>query len=280
MGLLGKLKDAVGIGSMKVDIQFANPGINPGDPIAGNAILHGAASDTRITSVLLQLVNFGVDVQTVDIISEDYWGGSDWETYERKFKHATTLFETFLAQDFTLAKGQRLEIPFDISTPPDLLPSDRFNRYVVKVVVDIPGMIDAKAARPLKVLVGAGMAMGGAARSGAPVEDAGDMPSPGERVLAFYEDAHYESTVLAVLPEGIHIQWDDGADSVVPFDAVLPSESAVPTPADLGVGQRVMARYGDGFYECSIDAVQGAQVGIQWDDGSQTWVGLHDVRLL
>lgn len=291
MGLFGKLKDAVGIGSMKVDINFATPGVNPGEPISGNAVLHGAASDTRVTSVLLQLVNFGVDVQTVDVITDDYWYGSDWETYEKKFKHTTVLFEMYLAQDFTLATGQRLELPFDIATPPDLFPSDKQNRYMLKILVDLPGKIDAKAAKPVKVLVGGGAAMAGGHGhavyhedgdydDGGYEDDGGDMPAPGERVLAFYDDAHYESTVLAVLANGIHIQWDDGADSVVPFEAVLPSESAVPTMGDLAIGQRVMARYGDGFYESSVGAVQPGQVGIQWDDGTQSWVGLHDVRLL
>ncbi len=282
MGLFGKLKDAVGIGSMKVDIVFASPGINPGEPLSGQAVLHSAASDTRVTSVLLQLVNFGVDIQTVDVIT-DYYSGSDWETYERKFKHVTILFEMFLAQDFVLAAGQRLELPFDIATPPDLLPSDKQNRYVLKIYVDLPGKIDAKATKPVKVLVGGGAPVadgydeGGYDDGG---DEGGDMPAPGERVLAFYDDAHYETTVLAVLANGVHVQWDDGSDSVVPFDAVLPSESAVPTAADLAVGQRVMARYGDGFYECSVGAVQPGQVGIQWDDGAQSWVGIHDVRLL
>ena len=276
MGLFGKLKDAVGIGSMKADIIYAVPGINPGEPIQGNVVLDGAASDTKVTSVLLQLVNFGVDVETVDVVTEDYYYGTEWETYERQFKHQTVLFEQYLAQDFTLAKGQRLELPIDISTPPDMLPSDKYNRYVVKIHVDIPGQIDAKCAKPLKVLMG-----GGAVAAGPDyADDGGDYPEPGERVLAFYEDAHYESTVLAVMPNGIHIQWDDGTDSVVPFETVLASESAVPTPADLGIGMRVMARYGDGFYEATVGAVQPGQVAINWDDGSQTWVGLHDIRLL
>ncbi len=54
----------------------------------------------------------------------------------------------------------------------------------------------------------------------------------------------------------------------------------MPGPGDLAPGQRVMAKFGDGFYEAAISAVQMNQMSIQWDDGSQSWVPITDVRLL
>ena len=147
MGLFGKLKDAVGIGSLKAEIRLNVPGINPGENISGNVVLSGAASDVKITSVLFQLVNFGVDIQTTEVITDDYYYGTQWDTYEKQFKYQTVLFEQYLAQDFTMAKGQNLELPFDITTPADMYASDKQNRYVLKIHVDIPGQIDAKCAK-------------------------------------------------------------------------------------------------------------------------------------
>jgi hypothetical protein len=155
--------------------------------------------------------------------------------------------------------------------------SDKQNRYVLKIHVDIPGQIDAKCAKPVRVLHGGGAPM---MDEEYPPEEEGDLPSPGERILGYYEDAFYECTVLNVTPGGVHVQWDDGTDSEVPMDSVLPSESAMPTPADVAIGQRVMAKYGDGFYEATVGAVQPGQLAINWDDGSQTWVPFTDVRLL
>lgn len=277
MGLFGKLKDAVGIGSLKAEVQFNAPGFNPGDSIAGKVLLHQAASDTKVTSVLLQLTNIGTDVETTDVLTDDYWYGAQWETYEQEFKYNSVLFEMYLAQDFVVTKGQKLELPFDITTPPDVLPTDKYNKYIIKVHVDIPGKIDTKCAKPVHIMTGGAMPVDDFGPQGGPGDD---LPAPGERILAYYEDAWYECTVAGIHDAGISVAWDDGTDSMVGFDQILPSESAMPGPADLGIGMRVMARYDEGFYEASISAISGAQIGIQWDDGSQSWVTLADVRLL
>ena len=285
MGLFGKLKDAVGIGSLKAEIQLNAPGYNPGDTLSGAVVLHGAASDTTVTSVLLQLANIGTDIETTEVITEDYWYGTSWETHDRKFKYNTVLFEMYLAQNFVVTNGQRLELPFDITTPPDLLATDKHNTYVLKTHVDLPGKVDCRAARAVHILVGAvGAAMDPTmdpAMMGPTMDEGGgDLPSPGERILGYYEDAWYECTVVQVGPQGVQVNWDDGAASMVTLDQILPSESAIPQPSDLAVGQRVMARYGEGFYEATIGAVSMQQVGIQWDDGAESWVELSDVRLL
>jgi len=283
MGLFGKLKDAVGIGSLKVEVVLDRPGLHPGDEISGNVVLSDAASDTKITSVLFQLVNFGIDIETTDVVTEDHYSGTQWDSYQKKFKHQTVLFETYLAQAFTIVKGQRLELPISITTPPDMLPSDKQNRYVLKVHVDIPGQIDSKVGKPLHIMTGGGSSepmMAGPGMDSSGPADGGDLPTPGERVLAYYEDAYYECTVLAADPAGAQVQWGDGTDSVVSMDVVLPSESAMPSPADLTVGQRVMARFDEGFFEAAVGAVEGDQVGVRWDDGGESFVSLSDVRLL
>lgn len=286
MGLFGKFKDAVGIGSLKAEIQLTAPGYYPGDVISGSVVLKDAASDTPVASVLLQLAHLGTTVAVTEIISENAWGATQWEAYEKKFKVNEVVFEQFLAQDFVVTRNQRLELPFDIGTPPDVNPSDQYNKWVLKVLVDLPGKMDAKATKPVKIMVGAG--------APPPVDDAGygggeappppgpdsDLPSPGERVLAFWDDAWYEATVVGVDPSGIAVTWDDGATATVSIDEVLPSESAVPGPGDLSRGQRVMARFEDAFHEATVASVSPRQVGIRWDDGSESMVALGDIRLL
>lgn len=290
MGIFGKLKDAVGIGSLKAEIQLTAPGYYPGDVISGSVVLKDSASDTPVASVLLQLTHLGTSVAITEIISENSWGDTQWEAYEKKFKVNEVVYEQFLAQDFVITRNQRLELPFDIGTPPDMNPSDQYNKWVLKVVADLPGKMDAKAAKPVKIMVGAA--------APPPVEDAGDapgfggvqapppsghdtdLPSPGERVLAFWDDAWYEATVVGVDPSGIEVTWDDGATATVSLDEVLPSESALPNPGDLSRGQRVMARFEDAFHEATVASVSPRQVGIRWDDGSESTVALDDVRLL
>jgi hypothetical protein len=278
MGLFGKLKDVVGVGSLKAEIVLTAPGFYPGDTLAGSVVLKDAATDTDVTSVLLELRRMGTDVERTDIVSEDYWGGTYWESYEKSFKVNEAVFEQFLAQDFVVAKGQRLELPFEITTPPDMAPSTGRTQWVLKAHVDLPGKMDCRVAKPVKIMVGGSMPM--EPYPPGPTGDDGDLPSPGERVLAFFEDAWYECTVAAVVPGGISVNWDDGTSSVVSLEEVLPSESAVPGPGDLAPGQRVMARYDLGFYEATIATVQRDQAGIQWDDGTQSWIPLHDIRLL
>lgn len=278
MGLFGKLKDAVGIGSLKADIQLTAPGYYPGDTVSGHVILHEAATDTQVTSVLLQLTQIGTDVEVTDVITDDYYYGQQLESYEQELKINEVVFEQFLAQDFTVTKGQKLELPFEISTPPDMPPTDGYNRWILKVYADLPGKVDAKVVKPVRFMVD-GDAMPAEPMYDAPPAD-DDMPVPGERILAWYDDAFYECTVNAVMPDGVDVHWDDETDSMVGFDQILPSESAIPGPADLGIGIRVMAKHGYGFYEASVGAVQMNQVGIQWDDGGQTWIPIHDVRLL
>ena len=275
MGLFGKLKDAVGIGSIKADVQLTAPGFYPGDTIAGNVILHEAASDTKVTSVLLQLNQIGTDVELTDVVTDDYYYGTQVESYEQEFRINETVYETFLGQDFEVTAGQRLELPFEVETPPDMAPSDKYNMWILKVHADLPGKVDARVNKPVKIMFDSNAPM----MDEEPMDQDDDMPSPGERVLAFY-DEWYEATVAGVMPDGVSINWDDGTNSMVSFDQLLPSETAIPGPNDLGVGQRVMVRFGDAFYEAAVGAVQMNQIGIQWDDGSQSWVGFHDVRVL
>lgn len=278
MGLFGKLKDAVGIGSIKADIQLTAPGYYPGDTVSGNVVLHEAASDTKVTSVLLQFTHIGTDVEVTDVYTDDYYYGTTVETYEQEYSINEVVFEQFLAQDFTVTKGQKLELPFEISTPPDMPPTDGYNQWLLKVHADLPGKVDARFTRPVKFMVDGAAPPAQPMYDAPPVDD--DMPVPGERILGWYEDAYYECTVNSVMPNGVNVHWDDGTDSIVMFDQILPSESAIPGPGDLGIGMRVMAKFGDGFYEASVGAIQAQQVGIQWDDGSQTWIPIFDVRLL
>ncbi len=277
MGLFGKLKDAVGVGSIKADIQLTAPGYYPGDTLAGNVVLQEAASDTKVTSVLIQLNHIGTDVEVTDVVTDDYYYGTTVETYEEEYSVNEIVYETFLGQDFVVTKGQRLELPFEVATPPDMAPSDGYNRWFLKCHVDLPGKVDCRVNKPLKIMVDANAP---APMMEPPVDDGGDMPAPGERILAYYEDAYYECTVNSVMPNGINVAWDDGSETMVGFDQILPSEGSIPGPADLGMGMRVMAKSGDGFYEAAIGAVQGNQAGIQWDDGTQSWVQLFDIRLL
>lgn len=278
MGLFGKLKDAVGVGSLKAEILLTAPGYYPGDTLAGNVVLSQAASDTQVTSVLIQLYRMGTDVERTDVISEDYWGGTYWESYEQSFKINEVVFEQFLAQDFVVTKGQRLELPFEVSTPPDMAPSDGYTQWVLKAHADLPGKIDCRAAKPVKVMVGGGAPM--EQYDPPPVDDGGDMPSPGERILGYYDGEWYECTVVSVDPQGLNVNWDDGTSSMVTYDQILPSESAIPGPGDLAPGQRVMVKFEEAFYEASIGSVQMNQASITWDDGSQSSVPLYDIRLL
>jgi hypothetical protein len=288
MGIFGKLKDAVGIGSLKAEIQLTAPGYYPGDVISGSVVLKDAASDTRVASVLLQLTHLGTNVAITEIVSENQWGDTQWEAYEKKFKVNEVVFEQFLAQDFVVTRNQRIELPFDIGTPPDMNPSDQFNKWVLKVLADLPGKMDAKATKPVKIMVGAAAPPpgygadddGGYGVQPPPPGPETDLPSPGERVLAFWDDAWYEATVVGVDPSGIAVTWDDGATATVSLDEVLPSESALPNPGDLSQGQRVMARFEDAFHEATVASVSPRQVGIRWDDGSESVVALDDVRLL
>jgi len=274
MGLFGKLKDAVGIGSLKAEIQMSAPGYYPGDTLTGNIILSEAATDTKVTSVLIQLVHAGTEVEITDVVTDDYYYGTQLEIYEEQFTVNEVVYETFLAQDFTVVTGQRMELPFEISTPPEMVPTDGYNQWMIKCHADLPGKVDCRTVRPLKIMID------GNAPVAAPPPPASDDPVPGERILAFYEDAYYECTVAQCQPQGVYVNWDDGTDSMVSWDSILPSESAIPAPVDLAIGMRVMARSGDGFYESSINAISGAQVGIQWDDGTSSWVTIGDVRLL
>ena len=287
MGLFGKLKDAVGIGSLKVEVQLTAPGFYPGETISGSVVLKDAASDTRVTSVLLQLTHLGTSVAVTEIISEGYWGGTQWEAYEKKFKINEVVFEQFLAQDFVVAGGQVLELPFDIGTPPDVAPSDKYNHWILKVHADLPGKMDAKATKSVKLMVGGAapppdrdLGYDPAAASAPPPGADSDLPSPGERVLAFWEDAWYECTVIGLGPGAITVTWDDGSTASVALEEVLPSESAMPGPADLAQGQRVMARWEDAFHEATVASVSPHQIGIRWDDGSESAVPIGDVRLL
>ncbi len=212
MGLFGKLKDAVGIGSLKADIILTAPGYYAGDTLAGNVVLSEAATDTKVTSVLLQLVRLGTDVEITDVVTDDYWHGPQLETYEQEFKINQVEFEQFVGQDFVVTKGQRLELPFEVNTPPDMEPTDQYNKWILKIHVDLPGKVDCRVAKPLKIMMGGG---GPVDYAPEPVDSGGDLPAPGERILAFYEDAHYECTVASVEQAGINVSWDDGTTSII-----------------------------------------------------------------
>lgn len=280
MGLFGKLKDKIGIGTLRAEIQLTQPGFEPGEPITGQVVLHSAASDTQVTSVLLQLVNYGTDVAVTEVVTEDYWRGTSWDAHEKKFKFNEVVYEQYMAQGFVLATGQRLELGFDIGTTPEVVPSTKYNGYMLKVHVDVPGQIDTRAAKPVHIMI-----------SGAPPPQLGmdgpgpapdDVPQPGEYILAYWEEDEcwYECTANMVDQHGVHVAWQDGSTSHVPFDSIHPYNSTGATPQDLAPGMRVLAKYGDGWYEATVGGASGAQVSISWDDGTQSWVSLVDVRLL
>ncbi len=279
MGLFGKIKDKIGVGSLKAEILLDQPGFEPGEAVVGKVALHSAASDTPVTSVLLQLVNFGTDVEVTEVITDDYWRGTSWESYENKFKYNQVVFEQYLAQSFTVAAAQKLEFEFNIGTTPEVVPTDKYNGYMLKVHVDVPRQIDTKAAKPVHIMMSGGpppqMGME------APAGDLGDVPEPGERILAYWEedDCWYECTTNMVDQYGVHVSWDDGSTSQVPFEMIRPSESAMPRSFDISNGMRVMAKYGEGWYEATVSLVSPEQVVIAWDDGSQSPVSFADVRL-
>jgi len=106
----------------------------------------------------------------------------------------------------------------------------------------------------------------------------GSAVAPGQRVLAYYEDGWYEATVAGVDARSVHINWDDGTSSPVEPDAVR--QLVMPGPGKIQAGQRVMARYEETFYEATVGAVSPGQVGISWDDGTESWVPEGDVRLI
>ena len=280
MGLFGKIKDKIGVGSLKAEILLDQPGFEPGEPVAGKVALHSAASDTQVTSVLLQLVNFGTDVEVTEVVTDDYYYGTSWDSFEKKFKYNQVVFEQYLAQSFTVAAAQKLEFEFNIGTTPDVIPTDKYNGYMLKVHVDIPRQIDTKAAKPVHIMFSGGMPpqMGMGAP---PVDQGGDVPQPGERILAYWEedDCWYECTTNLVDGYGVHVTWDDGSTSQVPFDMIRPSEGSMPGSYDLSPGMRVMAKYGEGWYEAGVSLATPQQVMILWDDGSQSPVNYADVRL-
>lgn len=99
-------------------------------------------------------------------------------------------------------------------------------------------------------------------------------------MLAYYEDECFEATVQSVQPGGATIAWDDATVSFVDMDGLAPSTSAMPGPGDLQPGQRVMARFEDVFWESTVVSVGPGGANIDWDDDTQSWVMLHDIRLL
>ncbi len=112
-------------------------------------------------------------------------------------------------------------------------------------------------------------------------------PKPtADRVLAWYEDGFYEAKLIESGPEGHHILWDDGADTWVTADQMRPSGTALATKGSVQPGQRVMAKYEEGFFEATVgsldwgDMVNPAKAFLNWEDGSESWVAMADVRLI
>lgn len=106
----------------------------------------------------------------------------------------------------------------------------------------------------------------------------GQQLNPGARVLGCYEGEWYEATVSQVQPDGVYLNWDDGTASMVSMGEFRPS--AMPGPSDIGPGARVMAKYEEVFYECAIASLDSGGATINWDDETQSYVALHDIRLL
>ena len=75
---------------------------------------------------------------------------------------------------------------------------------------------------------------------------------PGERVLGFYEGEWYECTVSADTGGGVSVAWDDGTASMVHYDDVMAVGDPLAQPGVLRPGDRVMARFGDAFYEATL----------------------------
>lgn len=106
----------------------------------------------------------------------------------------------------------------------------------------------------------------------------GQWLKPGARVLGCYEGEWYEATVSQAQPDGVYLNWDDGTASMVSMEELRPS--TMPGPSDIGPGARVMAKYEEVFYECAIAFLDSGGATINWDDGTQSYVALHDIRLL
>ena len=189
---------------------------------------------------------------------------------------------------YELAAGQSKEDGFilsDIDIPgqlaklgyhdPNMAVGNPAIRLVIEVVADVKGS-------PFDPKVTAEVALTGDEAS-APSPQASAGPA---RPLVWYEDGYYPATITETTPQGHHIQWDDGSDSWVAPEAVLASWQSVPHPTQLAPGQPVVAAFEGGFYRSTVgsvdpaDMVNPAKVLIHWEDGTESWVGISDVRLV
>jgi len=205
-----------------------------------------------------------------------------------KHDSSTTIHGADISWPYTLAAGETKTDGF-ILTGVDL-PSELVNfgihdpnqavdnpavQLVIEAIADVKGSpFDPKAEAQVR-LTGTG--------ASAPAVSA---PSSPARPLVFYEDGYFEAAIIESAAQGHHIQWDDGTDSWVAPDAVLANGTVIPTAAQLASGQQVVARYEGGFYQCTVasvdpgDMVNPAKVLISWDDGTESWVSIADVRTL
>jgi hypothetical protein len=180
----------------------------------------------------------------------------------------------FVLSDIDLpAMLAKLDVP-----DPNMAVGNPNVKVVAEVTADVKGSpFDPKG--EAQVILTAG----GADAVATPPKPAGKPAA--NRVLAFFEDGYYEATLLESNESGHHLSWDDGTDSWVVPSHLLTNGMTAPHPSQISVGQRVLARYEHGFYESTAasidpgDMVNPAKVLIQWDDGTESWVGVHDVRL-
>lgn len=187
-----------------------------------------------------------------------------------KIKAGETKQDGFLISDIDIpAVLQRIGI-YD----PNVAVHDPSIRLVIEVVADVKGSPFDPKAKVEVALTG----------------DEASAPSPQasapKRPLVYYEDGYYPATILESNPQGHHIQWDDGTDSWEPPQALLPTWETPPHPSQLAPGQTVVAFFQEGFYRSSVksvdpgDMVNPAKVLILWDDQTESWVSINDVRMV
>jgi hypothetical protein len=210
---------------------------------------------------------------------------------ENTHDHRTDIIGADIKWPYTLAAGESKSDGFilmDIDIPaylrkagfhsPNQAVGNPNVKLMIEVIADVKGSpFDPKATATV-VLTGDSEVQG--------VGGSFAVPTGPARPLAYYEDGWYECAVLESGPQGHHIQWDDGTDSWVATDELLPTGETIPHASQLSSGQRVVARYEVGFYECSVasvdpgDMVNPAKALINWDDGAESWVSIKDVRVL
>lgn len=269
MGLLGKIKKAIGAKEPQIQFEVSAPGYDPGDKISGSVLLIGTDRPVKIHSILLQFVH--TSACTVS---------NSWDTFKKVKTTRTVITEQFLSHKLILDEEQRIKFPLNVEIPADIFPSSSENQYSLSCLIKLEDKKEINSEEPIHIITKASPDMIPQQETSPQPDDDRGTPSIGERVLALYEENWYEGIVGDIGEYGIQIKWFDGTDSWVASTRVLPSETAVPTAQDLAIGQIVMAKWDEAFFESSVIALEGDQAKIHWDDGTKDWVKLEDIRLL